>query len=188
MDLGRADDEAEATADLLAAAALDLGDFFTFRGERVIGFDESVEGAAVRYRLRAELAGRLFEEVLVDVGFSPVMALGREQLRGLDLLEFAGISPIEVPAIPLAQHVAEKVHAYTRSYGDGQTSTRVKDLVDMVFIALSCTIEAEELRRALEATFTVGQPTHFRSGYPHHRRSGRSRTASWRRSWTCLGN
>ncbi|MBI2403732.1 MAG: hypothetical protein HYV20_13555 [Gemmatimonadetes bacterium] len=34
--------------------------------------------------------------------------------------------------IPLARHVAEKVHAYARTYGEGRASTRVKDLVDLV--------------------------------------------------------
>jgi hypothetical protein len=34
-----------------------------------------------------------------------------------DLLSFAGIEPLTPPAIPLSQHLAEKVHAYTRSYG-----------------------------------------------------------------------
>lgn len=153
MDLGRADGEAEATADLLAAAGLDLGDFFVFRAERSADLDQVLEGAAVRYRVRCELAGRLFEDVLVDVGFSDDAASPVETLRGFDLLEFSGLDPVHVPAIPLEQHVAEKVHAYTRSYGEGRSNTRVKDLVDLALIAAFCEMTAHGLREALESVF-----------------------------------
>jgi hypothetical protein len=38
-----------------------------------------------------------------------------------------------VPVIPVAQQLAEKVHAYLRSYGNG--SSRPRDLYDMLVIA-----------------------------------------------------
>ena len=75
----------------------------------------ALEGAAVRYRVRAELAGRPFETVTLDVGFSPPGAFTPDTLTTSDLLTFAGIEPLAVPVLPIAQHVAEKVHAYTRS-------------------------------------------------------------------------
>lgn len=154
MDLGRWDGEVQATADLLAAAALDLGDFFALRSERARDLNDVPEGAAVRYRVRAELAGRLFEDVIVDVGFSSAPRPRAETVRGFDLLDFADIVSVDVPVIPLARHLAEKVHAYTRTYGEGRTSTRVKDLVDIVLIALSLPLGGADLRDALEATFT----------------------------------
>jgi predicted nucleotidyltransferase component of viral defense system len=151
-DLVRRDDEESATVDLLAAQAVDLGDFFVFSSEKV-GRPEDALGGAVRYRVRAELAGRLFEEVLLDVGFSDPLGWQPERLRAPDLLSFAGIAPAEVPVLPLEQQVAEKVHAYTRRYGRGQPSTRVKDLVDLVLVKRSMTLEAARLREALEVTF-----------------------------------
>lgn len=153
MDLGRSDGEEKATADLLAATALGLGDFFVFRSERARDLDELPEGAAVRYRVRAELAGRVFEDVVIDVGFSPGPLPPADKLHGFDLLEFAGLGPVEVPVIPVARHVAEKVHAYTRTYGGDRSSTRVKDLVDILLIALSCPVGSADVREALEATF-----------------------------------
>jgi hypothetical protein len=74
-------------------------------------------------------------------------------LRTSDFLSFAGIEPLELPAIPLAQHLAEKVHAYTRSYGTaGRPSTRPKDLIDIMLIADSQPLEAA-VREALKHTF-----------------------------------
>lgn len=75
-------------------------------------------------------------------------------MRTSDFLSFAGIEPLELPAIPLAEHLAEKVHAYTRSYGvAGRPSTRPKDLIDILLIADSQSLEAAAVREALKHTF-----------------------------------
>jgi transposase len=151
MDLVRHDDEEAAVADLIDAAASDLGDFFAFsvEGRAPLGDDEP---RAVRCRVRAELAGRLFENVVVDTGFADPLGWAPELLRGTDLLAFAGIEPVEVPVVPLEQQVAEKAHAYTRTYG-GQPSSRARDLVDLVLIKQTATLDGTRLRAALRGTF-----------------------------------
>jgi len=153
LDLGRHDDEQAATADLLLAQSVDLGDYFRFAIQRTSKLDALVEGAAVRYHVTAELDRRPFEYVTVDVGFGDPPLLEPEVLRGPDLLGFADIPPAEVPTLPLEQHVAEKVHAYTRAYAGGRASTRVKDLVDLAAIPSLFPFEAGRLRSALQATF-----------------------------------
>lgn len=85
-DLVRLDDEPQATADLLAAQALDLGDHFT---------------------------------------------------------------------LAIEQHVAEKVHAYTRRYAGDEPSSRPKDLVDIVLVQASIPLDAHRLHLALEGIFAV---------------------------------
>ncbi len=99
MDLFRGDNEEAATSDLIFAQAIDLDDFFTFDIEKAGAPGETPEGVAVRYRVRAELGGRRFEEVVVDIGFSDPLNWKPEQIRGPDLLAFAGIEPIEVPVL-----------------------------------------------------------------------------------------
>jgi hypothetical protein len=153
MDLARQDDEERATADFLAAQAVDLGDYFTFVIERTAALDDALEGAAVRYHVAAGLAGRPFEDALIDVAFSGSPSTTPELLRGSDALGFAGIDPITVPALPLVQHIAEKVHAYTRTYTGGRASSRVKDLIDVVLMRSAATFEAGNVRQALAATF-----------------------------------
>lgn len=75
-------------------------------------------------------------------------------MRTSAFLSFAGIEPLELPAIPLAQHLAEKVHAYTLSYGTtGRPSTRPKDLIDILLIADSQSLEAAAVREALKHAF-----------------------------------
>jgi hypothetical protein len=123
MDLGRHDDEAAASADFDAALQADLGDYFGFDMVRTVKLDEADVAGAVRYRVRASLAGRRFEDFVVDVGFSEPLA-EPDEVIGPDLLAFADLPPIRVPTLPLPMHVAEKVHAYTKRYGPSQHRAR----------------------------------------------------------------
>ena len=153
LDLARQDTEEAATADFAAATEVDLGDFFVFAIERTSVLDAVGEGVAVRYRVQANLDGRRFEYVRLDIGLGVPLPETPDQLTGPDLLAFAGIAPIEVPALPLEDHVAEKVHAYTRTRGDGRENTRVKDLIDLMLIPSAAAFEAGRLRQALRITF-----------------------------------
>jgi hypothetical protein len=80
------------------------------------------------------------------------------------LLDFAGIQPTAIPCYPLTQHVAEKVHAYTRPRATGEGS-RVKDLIDILLIAELGQMDGRLLQQALQATFdtrkTHALPTQF---------------------------
>ena len=154
IDLGRDDDEAAAIRDITAAQQLAMDDFFTFAATRTDELDDTDEFSAVRFHVTAQLAGRTFEQFLVDIGFSGTTSWTPDTIHTSDLLSFAGIEPLVLPAITLPQHLAEKVHAYTRRYGaSGQPSTRPKDLVDILLIESSTTIDAGPLRQALESTF-----------------------------------
>lgn len=154
IDLAGSGGEDAATADLVATQDLDLGDHFSFAIERTAKLDLLVEGSAVRYHVRADLAGRLFEEFLLDVGFDFPAGWEPETLHGRDLLAFADIERVAAPSLPLELQIAEKVHAYTRGYGQsGVASTRVKDLVDLALIASACQVNADRLNRALRDTF-----------------------------------
>jgi predicted nucleotidyltransferase component of viral defense system len=154
IDLGRDDDKAAAIRDITAAQQLAMDDFFTFAATRTDELHDTDEFSAVRFHVTAQLAGRTFEQFLVDIGFSDTISWTPDIIHTSDLLSFAGIKPLALPAIPLPQHLAEKVHAYTRRYGaSGQPSTRPKDLVDILLIENSTTIDAGPLRHALKSTF-----------------------------------
>jgi hypothetical protein len=154
IDLSRQDDEQAAIRDITAAQQLALDDFFSFAAVRTGELDDTDEFSAVRFHITAQLAGRTFEQFLVDVGFTGETSWTPDTIQTPGVLSFAGIEPIMLPAIPIAQHLAEKVHAYTRTYGKSQqTSTRPKDLVDILLIESSATIGADRLRHALQSTF-----------------------------------
>jgi hypothetical protein len=154
IDLGRNDDEATAIADITAAQQLALDDFFTFAAARADDLGDRDEFSAIRFHVTAQLAGRTFDKFVLDVGFGDLIIGKPDTIATSDLLSFAGIERVHVPAVPLAQHIAEKVHAYTRTYGGAQQpSTRPKDLIDILLIAGVGPIAAAELREALQRTF-----------------------------------
>lgn len=146
---GDADDLLDA---LLETADFDAGDFFGFAIER-IGTSDDPFGGTHRFRVTASLASRTFETFPLDVEIRADSNIVAEELAGDVLLDFAGIAPVVVTAVPIEIQVAEKLHAYTRTYEGGRKSTRTKDLVDLMLIAEISTPDAASLCEAIRATF-----------------------------------
>jgi predicted nucleotidyltransferase component of viral defense system len=138
---------------LIDASQHDAGDYFVFAVERM-GAPEDHLGGSHRYRVTASLAGRLFESFLLDVGFRSEEPMAADILTTDAVLAFAEIPPVEIRAVALELQVAEKLHAYTRSYEGDRPSTRTKDLVDLAVIAATSAVHAALLRAALDITFT----------------------------------
>jgi predicted nucleotidyltransferase component of viral defense system len=154
MDLACQDDESAANADFRAVEGVDLSDHFSFEIARTALLDAADVAGAVRYRVRVSVAGRRFEELVVDVGFADAPVAMPDEVDSPGLLAFADLPIVRVPTLPLPVHVAEKVHAYTRRYGALQhPSTRVKDLVDLVLLSVTSSFQAGALRSALRQTF-----------------------------------
>ncbi len=151
MDIEWQATEDELRDTLIDAAALSSDDFFTLAIERA-GIPPERLGGAHRFRVTASLAGRLFETFLLDVGMSAVPVEEHETLTS-NLLAFAEVEPVEIPAIPLERHLGEKLHAYTRRYRDDQPSSRAKDLIDIVLIRELRAFELDQLRSEVILVF-----------------------------------
>ncbi len=145
-------DEQEAVELLQDAAALRLDDLFEFSVERS-RVDDDLLGGGQRWTVTATLAGRDFERMAIDIGFATTPVLEPETVTSSHLLDFAGVEALCVPTLAIEQHVAEKLHAYTRRYAGDKPSSRVKDLVDLVVIAHTTPVDAEKLDRATDAIF-----------------------------------
>ncbi|HEY5475563.1 MAG TPA: nucleotidyl transferase AbiEii/AbiGii toxin family protein [Tepidiformaceae bacterium] len=154
VDIAWSGHENELLDTLIDAATEDLGDFFSLSIERTA--DPAARfGGAHRFRVATSLAGRLFETFLLDIGEGEADSGDLELLATSDLLGFAGIDQVLVPAIPITRQVAEKLHAYTRRYEGGRPSSRTKDLVDLALIAHLFTFDAVALALALQRVFEV---------------------------------
>jgi predicted nucleotidyltransferase component of viral defense system len=154
IDLAGAHDETAATTDLLAAQTIRLPDHFNFEVARTTALDRTDEFNAVRYSVTSEVAGRRFEQFPVDVALSENPTAPAEHLPIPNLLDFAEITPTTMPVVALEQHIAEKVHAYTATYGpQQQPSTRTKDLIDLLLIADLTNPHADRLHNSLDLTF-----------------------------------
>jgi predicted nucleotidyltransferase component of viral defense system len=145
--------EEDATESLLDAANLDVGDMFEFRLRRADP-DEELDDGGQRWKATALLDGREFERVLIDVTFATEPILEPDTVMSFGLLAFAGLNQVQVRALAIEQQLAEKVHAYTRTYADNQPSSRVKDLIDIDVIAATTRIDSVRLRTTLDTVFT----------------------------------
>jgi hypothetical protein len=133
------------------ASSLDLGDYFSFEVEP--SAKTAQEGPGVlRYTIQTRLANRQFETFHVDVGIGDPVIGAIEYLPTTDLLEFADVEPACVPCYPVSQQIAEKLLAYTQTYGSG-LSSRVKDFIDLLLLAELGQINGDELTSAIQATF-----------------------------------
>lgn len=136
------------------AADRDLGDFFQFRIGRLKAELTNAPRGGGRFPCEAVILGKVFAKFNLDVGIGDATIGTPEQLTGDDILDFAGIPPAVVRAIPRSQQFAEKVHAYTFPWS-GRLNTRTKDLVDLVLLIERGLPDVDELRNALKLTFST---------------------------------
>lgn len=140
--------------ELQEAAEQNLGDYFEFQ---VASPNAELQGApdgGARFPITALLAGKVFAKFHLDVGFGDPLTSPAEHLVGQDFLDFAGIAPAKVLAIPKPQQFAEKLHAYTFTWND-RPNTRTRDLVDLVLFVTIDPPDKQELAKAMEATFRI---------------------------------
>lgn len=136
---------------LRAAADVRMDDYFAIR----IGESSQPVEEIATFRFAVDVLyenGRMFEQIKIDVGFADPWLGDPQELTGPALLDFVDIEPASVRAIPIAQHLAEKVHAYTKHYG-ARGSTRVKDLVDIVLLVDAAPIDVDAQADVLQKVF-----------------------------------
>lgn len=131
------------------------GDLFEFRLEslRLLSVVDA-RGPVWRLRVDARLDGRTFERIVVDVVGSDADIVHTELLRLPSTLEFAGFGPVSIETVDRRQHFAEKLHAFTQTYGD-RPNTRVKDLADLILLIDDGLQPDVELRTTAAVVFTA---------------------------------
>jgi hypothetical protein len=88
----------------------------------------------------------------LDVGVGDAIVGPVEVAQTRDWLGFAGIEPARVPMIQREQQFAEKLHPYTLPRPTAPNS-RARDLVDLVLLIRSGTLDATRIVECLCRTF-----------------------------------
>ncbi|GAA5128997.1 nucleotidyl transferase AbiEii/AbiGii toxin family protein [Haloechinothrix salitolerans] len=148
------DDLEDALTDIEDA---DVCDWFTFNVGDARPLQGEGDEGALRYPVTATLDGRVFEQLSLDVN-----VLSPDDRRPIELVtvrrnpfDFTGAAPLTIPMVTPAQQLAEKLHAYTRTYDD-ERSSRAKDLFDMLVIADEVALpHGDVLTRTTNDTFEV---------------------------------
>src|SRR6266545_2733562 len=157
LALRQATQDGEAVRERLIEAMADdpEGDGFEFRiGQaRAIDVDEAGR-PGWRLLVDARLDGRTFAKVRIDVVARPEEISSTDRVLLRSVLAFAGFPDHEVEAVDPAQHFAEKLHAFTRPYGD-RPNSRVKDLPDLVLLVEGGLAPSAELLATVEHVFAA---------------------------------
>ena len=143
-----------ARADLQRAAIEDVHDHFEFA---IVGAEELHEagvGLAIRYRLESSVASQVFEPLQIDVTIAPAEPWDAQPAQRRGLLADLGFEPVPVLLVPLERQVAEKLHAYTRTYR-GRATTRARDLVDLLLIRQHGKVDTTAMRDTIQRVFRL---------------------------------
>ena len=133
-------------------AGRDIGDWFEFLvGTPMMELEQAVYGGW-RYPVECRLDNRTFSKFHLDVGIGDAVVSTPEWRKGQDFFGFAGISPPNVALLPLDQHFAEKIHAYSLPRGE-RPNSRTRDLVDIVLLMDYGLPNKKLVQKALQATF-----------------------------------
>ena len=142
------------------ATLINLEDGFMFEiapGSRI---DAETDDGGWRFSVRARLDGRFFEQFVLDVNIAVDDPRPVDRLTMRPVLHFAGFASPTIAAVPVAFHLAEKLHAYIRIYSNSRPSSRVKDLYDMLVMARALPMPPSgALRSAESLTFELRDTT-----------------------------
>jgi hypothetical protein len=169
----------DAIPDLLQeSASADLSDYFSYTvGRAMMDLAGPIYGGA-RYPVEARMDGRTFARFHVDVALGDPPIEPFEVTQGRDWLGFAGIPRPDLRMISREQQFAEKLHAYTVPR-KGAVNTRVRDLVDMVLLINTGTLDGSKVTHALSLTFDRRQTHPIPASLP-------APPADWQKPFTVL--
>lgn len=140
-----------ASNDLMAAAAIDLDDFFSFAIEP----RSALTGASTghRFAVTAYIGARQFTQFGIDVVVASNMTGEPESIQHLSPIPIAGLATAAYLVYPIVDHIADKHAAMLDTYNDNQPSTRFRDLVDLVLIATTQRPRSADLSAALRSEY-----------------------------------
>lgn len=157
LDLGLREDRVEVVDlrdRLIDALAADLdsdGFVFAVGPASELGADEAGR-SSWRFSVQVLLAGRPFDGMKLDVAPRSEELESTERVALRSSLSFAGIDAGIVELIDINRHAAEKIHAFSRTYGE-RPSTRVRDLVDLVLLIENDFLDTARTAAAVDAVF-----------------------------------
>jgi hypothetical protein len=148
IDVYRPEDPWIAEQRLREAAAVDIGDWFSFE----LGSSRPVtDGGGLRIPVTAYVGNTVWTTFHVDLVGSDMRMTGQpEAVPPIAMLAMPDLQQHGYRAYPLADHIADKVAAILERHGDREMpSTRFRDLVDLVAIITAAPIAADAQATAL---------------------------------------
>lgn len=162
IDLYLQAEQEAAETELRRAAAIDVGDWFSFE----IGGRTLISSNAIRLPVDARIGTTTWLAFHVDLVGPGIRMTGQaEEVPPLAQGVVPNVEQRGYRAYPLVDHVADKVAATYEGHGQTRRpSTRYRDLVDLVAIVTGASLVAEAQAFALQSEFDrrgLAIPDHF---------------------------
>ena len=138
----------QAIRHLQDAADADLGDFFSFDIVPGVALTGVATGRVLR--VTAYLGDKMFETFPADVVVTHTMTAEADLTPPIELIDVPGLAGTPYRTYPIPDQIADKYAAMVARYS-GRPSTRYRDLVDLVVIARTQSVEARLLREAINS-------------------------------------
>ncbi len=148
-DVNSAPDLHERLIDILATD-LDHDHFIFTTGPPERLRDDSGGVPTWRARVSAQLADKLFGRIQLDVSPRTHELHATDTLAIPSSLAFAGIPAVEVEAVDIHRHAAEKFNGMLRDFGERENS-RVRDLVDLTILLEHGLLEPKQTAAAVRS-------------------------------------
>lgn len=151
IDVYRDAAQRTAEAELRQAAAMNLDDWFRFELGPARPIADDIE--AIRLSVTAYIGPTVWQSFSIDlVGGAATMTGDPEAVPALARVMMPSVEQHGYRAYPLVDHIADKICTFFQRYGAGvRPSTRYRDLVDLVAIITSTTVDAAGVLAALSA-------------------------------------
>lgn len=140
----------EAIADLVQAASIDLDDFVSFvfdRAEQIKEEDEYRCGAKVWFT--PFMGAKKLQPISIDLVIDEVRGLEPEVLAPVDRLNIEGLPVCDYRVCRAESALADKLLAMIELH-DGCPSSRIKDIVDILVYAKTCSVDGATLAERVE--------------------------------------
>ncbi|MFV0532147.1 MAG: nucleotidyl transferase AbiEii/AbiGii toxin family protein [Cumulibacter sp.] len=144
-----------AVAELTRLAGIDLGDHFYFtapRTEEISRGEEQAYVEGVRVEFDVRIGAKHHRHIAVDLVVGPNATQPFETREPASRLELPRLQTVPYRLYAVVDQIADKVCAALEVHASGPSS-RERDLVDIALLALTETIDAADLRRALSSEF-----------------------------------
>ena len=140
----------EAIADLVQAASIDLDDFVSFvfdRAEQIKAEDEYRCGTKVWFT--PFMGAKKLQPISIDLVVDEVRGLEPEILAPADRLDIEWLPVCDYRVCRVESALADKLLAMIELH-DGRASSRIKDIVDILVYAKTCSVDGATLAERVE--------------------------------------
>ncbi|OUO64923.1 nucleotidyl transferase AbiEii/AbiGii toxin family protein [Collinsella sp. An268] len=134
-----------AVEELTRLASLDLGDFIAFHFDRVEAIKSDDEyRCGMKVWFTPLFGSKTAQPISIDLVIDEVAGLKPERITPADRLDVEGLPVFDYSVCRAESALADKFLAIIETHND-KPSSRVKDLVDIIILAKTCTVDGELL-------------------------------------------